>query len=205
MTTAAEMRGAIMASLDGLEIGRLHSFERYMTNQGPLKKLYQAEEGDTADRINGWNLRRSGFKKMLLGTQMFTVRTTWTLTGYMSLKDEDVTELQLDVQADLVSKALSNDITFGLGSWIDDYEQDLEAQPVMFCGVLCHQVVITFQTVHEQDVDGIDALADFLTFSAQYDIPPHVTAAQHAKWLQEPPDYSASRPELSTETQIREG
>jgi hypothetical protein len=204
MTTAAEMRSAIMTSLADLEIGRLHSYERYSQNQGPLKKLYQAEEGETEGRINGWNLRRGGFKKNIIGTQVFYVRTVWVLTGYLSLEDKDKTELLLDTQVDLVSKALTRDITFGLGNWLDDYEQDMEAQPVMFCGVLCHQAVITFPTEHEQSADDMDALEDFLTFSAQYDIPPHVTATEHAKWLKEPPDHSASKPELSTQTQIRE-
>lgn len=41
------------------------------------------------------------------------------------------------------------------------------------------------------------ALALFKTFHADYDIDPHVSAAEHAKWVQEPPDHSISAPEVS--------
>lgn len=47
-------------------------------------------------------------------------------------------------------------------------------------------------------IDDAD-LDDFITFGAQYDIPPHVSGEQHQKWLQEPPDYTESRPELLDE------
>lgn len=40
-------------------------------------------------------------------------------------------------------------------------------------------------------------LADFLNFDSQYDIEPHSDAAEHAKWTNEPPDYSTSKPELT--------
>lgn len=40
-------------------------------------------------------------------------------------------------------------------------------------------------------------LADFKTFNAGVDIDPHQPASEHAKWLQEPADYSTSAPELS--------
>lgn len=202
MTTAAEMRNAILASLEDIELGHLHAYERYAQKNDILRQLYQDED---EDRLNGWNLRRSAYRKTILGQTIHQVRTTWVLTGYMSLRDEDKTELLIDVQADLISIALANDITFGLGNWLDDYQQTMEAESVMFCNVLCHQVKITFDTSHDQEA-GIefDALGNFNTLSAQYDLPPHVVAAQHAKWLQEPPDYSASRPELNQQIQIRE-
>lgn len=200
MTTAAEMRNAILASLADIELGHLHAYERYAQKRDALLKLYQNDDG----RINGWNLRRPGFRKTMLSESIFLVRSNWVITGYMSLEDADMTELLLDTQADLISDTLSKDITFGLGNWIDDYAQEAEAEPVMFCDVLCHQVKISFPTMHEQLASDNDALSDFITFAAQYDLPPHVVAAQHAKWLREPPDYSASRPELNQQIQIRE-
>jgi len=202
MTTAAEMRNAILDSLKDIELGHLQAYERYAQKNDVLRKLYQDKD---EDRLNGWNLRRSGFSKTMLGQTIHQVRTTWELTGYMSLSDEEKTELLLDAQADLISIALAHDITFGIGNWLDDYRQTMEAEPVMFCNVLCHQVKITFDTSHDQDAGiNFDALDNFLTLSAQYDIPPHVVAAQHAKWLKEPADYSASKPELNEQIQIRE-
>jgi len=46
---------------------------------------------------------------------------------------------------------------------------------------------------------SIDAtsLDDFITLNSQYDIDPHVSAAEHAKWAQEPPDHSTSKPDLT--------
>lgn len=38
-------------------------------------------------------------------------------------------------------------------------------------------------------------LSDFITFDAQYDVEPHHDREQHEKWVEEPPDYSASQPE----------
>lgn len=38
-------------------------------------------------------------------------------------------------------------------------------------------------------------LADFITFHADTDIPPFETAAEHAKWLEEPPDQTTSKPD----------
>lgn len=47
------------------------------------------------------------------------------------------------------------------------------------------------------------ALADFKTFNADYDIDPHQPQAEHEKWAQQPPDYTASRPELTDTPQVQ--
>jgi phage gp37-like protein len=41
------------------------------------------------------------------------------------------------------------------------------------------------------------ALADFKAFRASYDIEPFVTAAEHTKWAGDPPDHTASVPEVA--------
>jgi len=41
------------------------------------------------------------------------------------------------------------------------------------------------------------ALGEFVTFHADYDLPPFVSAGEHNKWLDEPADHSASAPELT--------
>ncbi len=43
------------------------------------------------------------------------------------------------------------------------------------------------------------SLDDFITFDAQYDVDPMETAAEHQKWLQEPPDYNVSQPDAADE------
>lgn len=47
-------------------------------------------------------------------------------------------------------------------------------------------------------------LADFKTFQADYDILPPEAAAEHAKWLKEPPDHSTSAPDLSDTLKLQE-
>lgn len=48
------------------------------------------------------------------------------------------------------------------------------------------------------------ALADFKTFHADTDIDPHQQPAEHNKWLQEPPDFSTSAPELADTLTLQE-
>lgn len=48
----------------------------------------------------------------------------------------------------------------------------------------------------------INSLDNFITFNAQYDIEPHESAAEHAKWKQEPPDHSTSKPDLTDNVTI---
>lgn len=48
------------------------------------------------------------------------------------------------------------------------------------------------------------ALTDFQTFHGAYDIDPHQPASEHSKWLAEPPDLSASAPELSDTLNLQE-
>lgn len=60
--------------------------------------------------------------------------------------------------------------------------------------------VIRIETAGEVELPAaLDdaALADFTTFHADVDVTPHDSATEHGKWLQEPPDYSTSRPDVS--------
>ena len=47
-------------------------------------------------------------------------------------------------------------------------------------------------------------ITPFETFAAQLDIPPQVSAAEHAKWLAEPPDNSASSPDAQTHVSLEQ-
>lgn len=200
MTTTADIRNAIVAKITAINaIGQVHGYERYAAQQSKLKELFE-----TNGRILGWIVRRSGFKKTAIADAIFTVRSQWSVRGYMSLDDAAQTEILFDTLADLLQATLANDPTFGIGSWVPDYELKAELEPVMFFGVLCHSATITFDTVHEETatIDGV--LDEFLRLNAQYDIDPHETTAEHNKWLQEPPDHSTSNPDLTDNITIRE-
>jgi hypothetical protein len=204
MTTTSDIRASIVAKLIAIPgIGQVHNYERYASQQSKLKELFSAN-----DRILGWVVRRGGFKKTMIADALFTVRTNWQIRGYMSLDDAAETELLFNALADLVQATLANDPTFGIASWVPDYEFKADEEPVMFCGVLCHNVNISFDTVHEETatIDGmIDGVLDeFLRLSAQYDIEPHASAAEHTKWSQEPPDHSTSKPDLTDNITLQE-
>lgn len=200
MTTTADIRNAIVAKLTAITgIGKVHGYERYAAQQSKLKDLFEIN-----GRILGWVVRRSGFKKTAIADAIFTVRSQWSVRGYMSLDDAAQTEILFDTLADLLQATLANDPTFGIASWVPDYELKAVLEPVMFFGVLCHSATITFDTVHEETatIDGV--LDEFLRLNAQYDIGPHETTAEHNKWLQEPPDHSTSNPDLTDNITIRE-
>lgn len=57
-------------------------------------------------------------------------------------------------------------------------------------------VVTVETTVTVPSSIDMSLLSDFKTFHADYDIEPFETAAEHSKWIEEPPDYTASAPEL---------
>ena len=47
-------------------------------------------------------------------------------------------------------------------------------------------------------------LDDFVTFHADWDVPPHETAAEHGKWLEEPPDHAATVPDAADDVTLEQ-
>lgn len=47
-------------------------------------------------------------------------------------------------------------------------------------------------------------LDDFVTFHADWDVPPHESAAEHQKWLNEPPDHSTSAPDATDDVTLEQ-
>lgn len=200
MTTTTEIRNAIVARLMLIEnIGKVHSFERFAVQASAFKALYTYN-----DRIHGWRVSRSGFKKTMIADGIYSMRATWELMGYLSLDDADKTELTFDELVDAVQLKIANDPMFGgLTTWIEEFEIKATFEPVMFHGVLCHSVKLTFDTEHEEMVSIDTPLDDFNLFVAQYDIEPHEAVAEYTKWLADPANYSTSKPVLVDEVQIQ--
>ncbi|KIO49598.1 phage protein Gp37 [Nitrosospira sp. NpAV] len=84
----------------------------------------------------------------------------------------------------------------GQSSWkvtaIDFMAEDLLYKAGVYAGVV---QIETYGTVDLPVPVDEEALNDFATFHSDMDIPPHETAAEHNKWLQEPPDQTASKPD----------
>lgn len=201
MTTTNQLREAIIAKILPIpNIGPVHAYQRFLKQPSKLQELYTLE-----GKLLGWNLQRVGLKKTALGDAVYNMRNRWELTGYMSLEDEAESELKFDLLVDLVQLQLSNDPTFGaLGAWPENYELNVKIEPVMFCTVLCHQAVVSFDTEHEELVNIDQTLDEFLTLYSQYDIKPHESKAEHNKWLEQPPNYSTSKPDLQDTTKLQE-
>lgn len=201
MTTTVDIRNAIEGKLIAVTgIGKVHKYERFAVQQSKLKEFFQSDT-----RLLGWTVRRSGFKKTELATALYSMRSNWEVRGYMSLDDEFATELIFDALVDVVQLSLSNDPTFGgISSYVNDYEIKAVLEPVMFCGVLCHGVTLSFDTLHEETATIASALNDFLTFNGQYDVDPLVSTAEHQKWAQEPPNHTTTAPELTDTLNVQE-
>lgn len=200
MTTADQLRSAIVKAVSSVDnIGRVHDYERFSKHQSDMKSLYQ-----DGDRILGWNIRRGSHTDTELATGIFSVRGQWMVTGYMSLDDKDQTEKTFDVLSDTVKRRLRQDTTFGgIGQLVPNYQIKAEPDTVMFFGILCHSVVITFDTVHEEQ-NTCDALDSFERMVSQIDSQPHETETQHDQWLQEPADHSKSQPEVIDHLETKE-
>lgn len=194
MATTADLRAAILALVQSVpNIGQVHDYERFAAGTKDFRLMYES-----AGKILGWHVRRGGFSAVQVADGINQVRTEWKVRGFMSLDDAAQSEITFDSLVDALSVKLTRDPTLGgLGNYVPGFELKADVGPVMFSGVLCHSASISFSTLHDQ-VAGIDfnALDDFRTFHADYDIPPHETAAEHQKWVQEPADYSTSQPEL---------
>ena len=201
MTQTTQIRAAIVDCIETIpSVGKVYAYERYAAQTGKLKDLYLND-----GKILGWNVRRIRFNRRSIADAVFMCRTTWQVQGYMSLDDEAESELVFDALAELVQLQLSDDPSFGgLTTWPDDYEIRAELEPVMFCGILCHSVTITFDTLHHDTSTITEQLDEFKTLHAQYDLTPHASSAEHDHWLEEPPNHSNSTPDLQQTVTLQE-
>lgn len=150
MSKLADIRAAIVAKLEGIaDIGKVHSFERFLKENSKLRELYVF-----GDRIQGWNVRRIANTRTAVNFGRTKVVNTWAIRGFMSLSDESTSELLFDELIEAICEAFGNDLT--LGGATDDINlesgvagvQVRDSAPVMFCSTLCHAVRLELNTVH---------------------------------------------------------
>jgi phage gp37-like protein len=75
------------------------------------------------------------------------------------------------------------------------YSGTLDSQGVMVYGA-------TFSLPIGFDVANAPDISPFETFHADYDVEPHQAAAEHTKWLQEPPNHTTSLPEAQDQVTL---
>lgn len=106
----------------------------------------------------------------------------------------------IEVLSGLVDGARTPSITW-TATGVDFLSDEKLYQAGVYVGVIRLRGQI--ELVAPIDAAALAALADFKTFNADYDIDPHQPQAEHIKWAQQPPDYTASRPELTDTPQIQ--
>lgn len=147
MTSVEGLRAAIKAKfLTVSGIGaNVYDYERFLKDQSKLATLYKTS-AQGADRIYGWNIRRTRTVEQLVSTGRNFQDHYWRMRGYMSLDDGDATEKLFDVQIEAIRAAFRADPTIGGLCDTQFNEQNAgqggvqleESEPVLFCGVLCH-------------------------------------------------------------------
>ncbi|MBI2397735.1 MAG: hypothetical protein HYV17_08045 [Xanthomonadales bacterium] len=137
------------------DIGVVHVRERYATALADLKNLYYSAPHA---QIRGWYISRSKVAETgRIQNTSFEV-TTWRINGFMSFKDDEVTELTLDDLVEEMRAAFrANDSLDGTvaqcsipspgGGSREANLQLVDAGPVMFAGVLCHGVKLQLPTI----------------------------------------------------------
>lgn len=149
--SVSTLHGALVALISDIpNIGRVHAFERYAADKGALANLYKAEI-DGAMQLRGWFVRRVKTVEERQAKKAFMDTHTWVVRGFMALSDADASELTFDALIEAVRDALRDWLTHTSASASvvlgeDQGPQVAQSGPVMFSGVLCHSVTITFNT-----------------------------------------------------------
>lgn len=155
MPTVAQIRAAIVAEMQAVtDIGAVHDYQRYATNNADMAALYRVEMGTPpAARLQGWFVSRTSTEEESDALGRYVITHTWMVRGYRGLDDSAASEKQWD---DLIESLMvrfrtretlggvvaSTVLEQGAGLQLD------EQVPVMFAGVLCHMARLTLRTRH---------------------------------------------------------
>lgn len=154
MSTAGAIRSALVARLAAIpDIGIVHDRERFAAQLADLKALYTI---GTPALIRGWYVSRIASTPRRLASGRLLVQTRWGITGFASFVDADASELAVDALIGAIGTAIETEPTLGglvRGRPIAGRQGVAlaEAAPVMFAGVLCHQVKLVLETEHYEE------------------------------------------------------
>ncbi|MAD76690.1 MAG: hypothetical protein CML20_18195 [Rheinheimera sp.] len=134
-----QLRAAIVAVLNGANIGTFYPKERFSKNMNTLKDMYGQGEG-----IAGGYIRLKRRKRQNPYATRTTKTYTFDVVFLQSFVDEDSSQVAFEDAIDALDDAFAVDPL--LSDLVDDLDDGddtgliLDDQtPVMFCGVLCHQ------------------------------------------------------------------
>lgn len=135
-------------------IGQVHNRERYIREEAKFSALYLYTPAGGVKQLRGWWLRRTATQERSLGVGRNLEIHTWAMRGYMSLNDEEETELEFDALVEALRDKVRLDPTLGGiceqsplndGNATDGL-QVIDCAPVLFCGVLCHSALLELRT-----------------------------------------------------------
>ena len=86
------VRAAIVATLEGLNIGPVHGWERYASTNAALLALYS-----TDGVLGGWYVRRVRTSESSPSLGRHVERIEWEIRGFLGLQDAAATELGIRV------------------------------------------------------------------------------------------------------------
>lgn len=101
--------------------------------------------------------------------------------------------------------AVVHGVTAGGATWLVAGVEMLSDEKLYANGLTVGVVSVETTVTMPLGIDAamLAALADFKVFHADYDIDPFETAAEHSKWLEEPPDQTDSKPEADDQLQVQ--
>lgn len=140
-------RAAIVATLEGLSIGPVHSYERYAATNTGLLALYSTE-----GVLGGWYVRRVRTSESSPSLGRHVERIEWEIRGFLGLQDAAATELQFDAQIEAIRDAFRADETLGgaVAATVSDDTAGIQVEdsgPVMFAGALAHACRLRLITI----------------------------------------------------------
>lgn len=140
-----------------------------------------------------------------LATLRFTIAgVVRNVAGQDQARKGDGVDIGCDHLATLAIRAL-NDQRVGDCSWFVTSGEMVDEQLFDRAGVAAIEIVLESSPIElafDYGEAQLAELADFKRLHADIDIPPHTTAAEHAKWLATPPNYSTSKPDADLDVQL---
>lgn len=141
------VRAAIVATLEGLNIGPVHRYERYAATHSGLLALY------TADGVlGGWYVRRVRTVETSPALGRYVEQIEWEIRGYMGLQDAAGTELLFDGEIEDIRDAFRADETLGgaVATTVSEAGAGIQVEdsgPVLSAGVLAHACRLRLITI----------------------------------------------------------
>lgn len=143
--SVSAIRTAIVAAIGSVtDIGRVHAFERFSTNNDQLKGFYFSQDHQ---QLRGWFVRRVATPETGRAGNNTVETIGWQIRGLMTFNDNLGSELVFDELIEALRDRFRADDT--LGGTVDMCSEPgnadgpvglqlLDTGPAMFAGVMCH-------------------------------------------------------------------